>query len=391
MAKQATHFPFGPSNVFGRDIPLKSKDNRSFFTTIFAANKPFNMKKIFTLALIISLQMIVGSVLGQNAAANEPEITIGKQTWKSKNLQVATFADETPIKLAQTAEEWATAARSKAPAYCYYSVLPEIEKLEKRKNEILNNASNIKSEPFVYEKQAELTELEEKFKAEIEKASKKKNSKKELAAIDVRYKAEVLPLLTSKKEHEKAVAADIEAQYTKATEGVSEIEEEIASLRNLEAELGKGAKYGYLYNYWAVIDPRGLAPTGYKIPSIEDWADLKKFIGPEPAVALKSTIGWFEIKNKKEYTGCGTDLYKFNGLPGGWRNNSNGAFMNLNDFTYWWTADKVASTNSAYARGLDCTKKDIWEDSNPFSGGLSIRCLKMSPKEIEKQKARKSN
>ena len=389
MTKQATHFPFGSLNVFGRDIPSKSKDNRSLFTTIFAANKPFNMKKIFTFSLIISLQMIFGSVLGQNAAGNGPEITIGKQTWKSKNLQVATFADGTPINLAQTAEEWSTAARSKAPAYCYYSVLPEIEKLEERKKEILNNASNIKSEPFVYEKQDELTQLEDKFKAEIKKASKKKNSKKELAAIDVRYKAEVLPLLSSKKENEKAVAADIEAQYIKATDGLSEIEEEIASLRNLEAELGKGAKYGYLYNYWAVIDPRGLAPVGYKIPSIEDWDDLKKFIGPEPAAALKSTSGWFEIRNRKEYTGSGTDLYKFNGLPGGWRNNSGGKFMNLNDFTYWWTADKVASTNSAYARGLDCTKKDFWEDSNPFSGGLSVRCLKMSPREIEKQKAPK--
>ena len=342
------------------------------------------MKKIFT--LIISLQMIVSSVLGQNTPENGTDITIGKQTWKSKNLQVATFADgKTPIKLAQTAEEWATAARSKSPAYCYYSLLPEIEKLEKRKKEILNNASKIKSEPFVYENQAELTQLEEKFKVEIEKASKSKNSKKELAAIDIRYKAEVQPLLSLKKEHEKAVAADIEAQYTKAIDGLSEIEEEITSLSNIEAELGKGEKYGYLYNYWAVIDPRGLAPIGYKIPSIEDWNDLKKFIGPEPAAALKSTSGWFEIKNRKEYTGYGTDLHGFNGLPGGWRNNSSGEFMNLNDFTYWWTADKVASTSSAYARGLDCTKKDFWEDSNPFSGGLSVRCLKMSPRE-EKQK-----
>ena len=51
------------------------------------------MKKIFT--LIISLQMIASSVFAQQTpTAGTDDITIGKQTWKSKNLQVATFADE---------------------------------------------------------------------------------------------------------------------------------------------------------------------------------------------------------------------------------------------------------------------------------------------------------
>jgi len=30
-------------------------------------------------------------------------------------------------------------------------------------------------------------------------------------------------------------------------------------------------KYGKLYNWYAVNDPRGLAPEGWKIPSHEDW------------------------------------------------------------------------------------------------------------------------
>ena len=343
------------------------------------------MKKIFT--LIISLQMIASSVFAQQTPTTETDvINIGKQIWKSKNLQVTAFADKSPIKLAQTAEEWATATRSKIPAYCYYSVLPEIEKLEKSKAEILDNASKIKtSQPFNFDNQAELTLLEEKFKAQKEKAAKSKNSKKELAAIDAKYKIEVEPLLNVKKEHEMAFNKDLESQYTKATDGLTEINAEIAFLTKLEAELGKGSKYGYLYNYWAVNDPRGLAPAGYKIPSVKDWDELKAFIKTEPGAALKSTSGWFEVKNGKQYIGDGTDLYKFNGLPGGWRNNSTSEFMNINDFAYWWTSDKVASANSAYARGLDCTKKDIWEDSNPFSGGLSVRCVKMTQKEIDKQ------
>ena len=353
------------------------------FRTIFVGTKSFIMKKIFT--LIISLQMILGSVLGQNTSAEGQDVTIGKQTWSAQNLNLTTFIDGSPIKLAQSAEEWATASRSKIPAYCYYSVDSEIKKLEKRKAEILANASKIGEQTFNFEMQTDLDALEAKFKAEREKASKSKNSKKELAAIDARYKTEVEPLNSLKLEHQKAVKADIEAQVAKAKDGLSEIEAEIAELAKLEAELGKGAKYGYLYNYWAVIDPRGLAPKGYKIPSPNDWDELKKFIGNEPGTALKSTTGWFEVKNGKEYTGYGTDLFKFNGLPGGWRNNANNEFMNLNDFAYWWTSEKVASASSAYARGLDCTKKEIWEDSNPFSGGLSVRCIKMTQKEAEKQ------
>ena len=343
------------------------------------------MKKIFT--LIISLQMIASSVFAQQTptATDSAGTTIGKQTWQTKNLAITTFHDAygTPIKLAQTAEEWATAARSKVPAYCYYSVLPEIEKLEKSKAEILANAAKIKSsQTFQFDNQAELTLLEEKFEAQKEKAAKSKNSKKELAAIAAKYKIEVEPLLNVKKEHEMAFTKDLESQYTKATDGLDEIKGKIASLTKLEAELGKGSKYGYLYNYWAVMDPR-FAPWGYKVPSVKDWDELKAFIKTEPGVALKSSTGWFEVKNGKDYIGYGTDLYNFNGLPGGWRNNSTSEFMNLNDFAYWWTSDKVASANSAYARGLDCTKKDIWEDSNPFAGGLSVRLIQMSPKEIE--------
>jgi len=39
-----------------------------------------------------------------------------------------------------------------------------------------------------------------------------------------------------------------------------------------------GEKFGKLYNWYAVNDPRGLAPPGWKIPSDEDWTDLINFV-----------------------------------------------------------------------------------------------------------------
>lgn len=40
----------------------------------------------------------------------------------------------------------------------------------------------------------------------------------------------------------------------------------------------KGKRCGKLYNWYAVIDPRGLAPAGYHIPTREEWTVLDKFI-----------------------------------------------------------------------------------------------------------------
>lgn len=40
-----------------------------------------------------------------------------------------------------------------------------------------------------------------------------------------------------------------------------------------------GEKYGRLYNYYAIIDPRGLAPKGWRIADDEDWKSLEREIG----------------------------------------------------------------------------------------------------------------
>ena len=41
----------------------------------------------------------------------------------------------------------------------------------------------------------------------------------------------------------------------------------------------KGITYGKLYNWYAVRDPRGLAPAGWHIPSDSEWNVLKIFLG----------------------------------------------------------------------------------------------------------------
>lgn len=76
----------------------------------------------------------------------------------------------------------------------------------------------------------------------------------------------------------------------------------------------KGETYGFFYNWHAIIDMRGLAPIGYKIPSKNDWDELVNFIGEEKAgEKLKSDTLW----KPSSWGEKGTNDYGFNALPGG--------------------------------------------------------------------------
>lgn len=54
------------------------------------------------------------------------------------------------------------------------------------------------------------------------------------------------------------------------------------------------AEGGRMYNGYAVIDPRGLAPKGWRIPSRQDWATLIQFLGGKNAAGpkMRKGAGW---------------------------------------------------------------------------------------------------
>src|SRR5947207_14523233 len=75
-----------------------------------------------------------------------------------------------------------------------------------------------------------------------------------------------------------------------------------------------GERYGKLYNWYAVNDPRGLAPEGWHIPSDAEWTKLTEFLGGKigSSVKIKSPKGWAKDGNGANETG-------FTALPGGTR------------------------------------------------------------------------
>jgi len=50
-----------------------------------------------------------------------------------------------------------------------------------------------------------------------------------------------------------------------------------------------GAVYDKLYNWYAVNDPRGLAPTGWHVPSDSEWHATGTFLGGNAGGKMKET------------------------------------------------------------------------------------------------------
>ena len=137
-----------------------------------------------------------------------------------------------------------------------------------------------------------------------------------------------------------------------------------------------GEKYGRLYNWFAVTDPRGLAPSGWHVPTDAELTQLTDLFGgefggdkysPTTGTKLKSTSGW---KNN----GSGTNESGFSALPAGGRD-LNGIF-NLIEEAGGLHCTSEQTTVNAWARQLVSASGYIFRASGPKGTGLSVRCVK---------------
>jgi len=127
------------------------------------------------------------------------------------------------------------------------------------------------------------------------------------------------------------------------------------------------ATYGRLYNWYAATDAAELCPTGWHVPTDDEWTALETYLGANghsgaEGTALKS-LDW-----------DGTDDFGFSALPGGLRFYNNGLFGYAGGNGYWWSSSP--SGGNAWYRYLNGYFPDIYQDSvNPRSG-FSVRCLR---------------
>ena len=136
-----------------------------------------------------------------------------------------------------------------------------------------------------------------------------------------------------------------------------------------ENDPANGAKYGKLYNWYAVSDSRGLAPVGYHIPSDAEWTILSDYLGgaEKAGAKMKSKQGWAEDGN-------GTNSSGFSGLPGGYRLDD-GAFGNVGEYGYWWSSTEYG-TNDAWYRFLPYGNGYVYRYDDGKVRGFSVRCLR---------------
>jgi len=138
-----------------------------------------------------------------------------------------------------------------------------------------------------------------------------------------------------------------------------------------ENNSANGTTYGKLYNWYAVNDPRGLAPAGWHVPSHAEWITLSNCLGGDlvgGAMREEGTAHW-----SSPNTGA-TNSSGFTGLPGGVRNYA-GSFYNKGNVGFWWANSDFYSTET-WGRYLYVASPDlIWYLGDKRSG-FSVRCVK---------------
>lgn len=131
----------------------------------------------------------------------------------------------------------------------------------------------------------------------------------------------------------------------------------------------QGELYGKLYSWYAVNDPRGLAPLGFHIPSDAEWSVLIDYLGGDQIAGfkMKSTAGWNNGGNGDNSSG-------FNGLAGGF-NYYNGDCDDVGVGGNFGSSS-TAPNNLALTRFLKHFDSKVGRGTTGWDWGLSVRCLK---------------
>ncbi len=129
-------------------------------------------------------------------------------------------------------------------------------------------------------------------------------------------------------------------------------------------------KYGKLYNWHAVNDPRSLAPEGWYIPTVTEWTVLIELLGGEEVAgkAMKSNSDWWK-------NGNGNNISGFNCLPAGSRFFI-GKFFNSEANASFWSSTRV-DDSLAWSYNCGYLNDSMIKSTSGIATGLSIRCLKI--------------
>lgn len=144
-------------------------------------------------------------------------------------------------------------------------------------------------------------------------------------------------------------------------------------------------KFGKLYNWYAVNDARGLAPDGWRVPSLEEALSLVKYWG----ISIDE-FGDYVLSdmNHREVFTPHTNGSGFGAVKSG-RVNSHAVFEGIELRSAWWTSDENVYQdeddyiNDGLVFHFDTDSEPLLEDwETAFSWekayGYPVRCIKIS-------------
>ncbi|MGE5419742.1 MAG: fibrobacter succinogenes major paralogous domain-containing protein [Chloroflexota bacterium] len=140
------------------------------------------------------------------------------------------------------------------------------------------------------------------------------------------------------------------------------------------------AQYGIIYNGFVATSGK-VCPTGWHVPTEEEWKNLEYFLGMSvydaakidmrgttEGLLMKSDSGWLE-------NGNGQNTYGFTGLGGGYRH-PNGSFASPGAIGQWWSSSKDQKYDYSWCRSLIYNASGISRTLTGMQYGCSIRCIK---------------
>ncbi len=128
--------------------------------------------------------------------------------------------------------------------------------------------------------------------------------------------------------------------------------------------------YGKLYNWYAVNDPRGLAPIGWHIPTHDEFMELETTQFGKEGKKLKSSSEWYADQNGDEPGG-------FNGFPGGCREYKypNLKYKGMFELGCFWSSTSV-DNKSSWCHFLAVNLESMDRVRIDKKCGMSVRCIK---------------
>jgi uncharacterized protein (TIGR02145 family) len=130
-------------------------------------------------------------------------------------------------------------------------------------------------------------------------------------------------------------------------------------------------KYGYLYNYYALVDSRKICPPGYRVPTFTDWETLINHLGGNlnALKKLKAKHTWHESDT------LNNNSSGFSALPGGYRDQL-GGYHGLYGNAYFWTSSESVTDKAWWFRLRSGNTEPIESASQFKKYGASCRCIK---------------